>query len=157
MKLVLVEIGKSKDKAIISLVAEYRKRLGKYCNFDIVSLRDAGLPKSARPEDFKKSEGEKLLKYLGDDDLVILLDEKGREFNSRQFANFIQHQMSLPKNRLVFVIGGAYGFDDAVYQRAEDKLSLSRMTYSHQIIRPVFLEQLYRAFTILAKHPYHND
>ena len=155
--MVLLEIGKSKDKAIISLVEEYKKRLQKYCQFEIITIREAGLPKSARPEDYKVIEGEKLQKVIGDNDQVVLLDEKGKEFNSRQFAGFVHQQMSTPKSRLVFVIGGAYGFDDSIYLRSNEKLSMSKMTYSHQIIRPIFMEQLYRAFTILNNHPYHND
>ena len=157
MKLVLVEIGKSKEQAIQDLVAEYTRRIARYHPFEIQCIKEGRLPKSARVDEVSRFEGLKLMKSLDPSDYVVLLDEKGKQMDSREFASFMQNRLLLPKSRLVFVIGGAYGFDPGIYKRGDEMLSLSRMTFSHQIIRPIFLEQLYRAFTIINNHPYHND
>lgn len=157
MKLVLTETGKSKEKAIKELIAEYTKRIRRFNPIEVHTLKEGRLPKGSGGEEVSRLEAEYLLKYLTPDDHVVLLDEKGKQMSSRSFAAFIKNRLLLPKTRLVFVIGGAYGFHKTVYERADETISLSSMTISHQIIRPIFMEQLYRAFTIINHHPYHND
>ena len=157
MKIAIIEIGKTKNKALDHLVEEYRVRSTRYHPVEIINLKAAGLPKSARPQDFKRQEAERIKKVIDRDDYLILLDEKGRKFHSRGFAGYLEKKIALPKGRLVFVIGGAYGFDPEIYERADDQLALSAMTFSHQVVRLLFMEQLYRAFAIINGHPYHND
>lgn len=157
MKLVLAEIGKSKAKAIQDLVAEYTRRIGRFQAIEVHTIKEGRLPKGAREEEVSRIEADNLLRFFAPGDHVILLDEKGKQFTSRSFASFLNGRLMEPKSRLVFVIGGAYGFHESAYKRANELISLSGMTFSHQIIRPIFLEQLYRAFTIINNHPYHND
>lgn len=135
----------------------YQQRLTHYLPFQLQVLPDVKTGKSASTDALKKAEAQLVIKKLGSDDTLILLDEKGKAFSSRQFATWIEkHQMSGTK-KLVFLIGGAFGFSDELYARANAQLSLSNMTFSHQMIRLFFLEQLYRANTILKNEPYHND
>ena len=157
MKLVFLEIGKTKEKATAELVDEYAKRVKRYHNFEIISIKEARLSKNSRPEEVRQAEADAIRRVLLPGDQIVLLDEKGTHMSSRGFARFLQNQLLLPKSRLVFVIGGAWGFHNRIYELANEKLALSKMTMSHQIVRPVFMEQLYRAFTIINKHPYHND
>ena len=157
MKLVLLEIGKSREKAIQELVSEYAKRIKRFHPFDIQKVREARLSKGAKSEDICQIEAENLSKAITPTDLIVLLAERGKQMTSREFAVFLQKQLLMPKSRMVFIIGGAFGFDESIYERADHKISLSQMTFSHQLIRPIFMEQLYRAFTIINRHPYHND
>lgn len=135
----------------------YTKRLKHYINFEIEVIPALKDQKGASPNDIKEREGALILKKLEGADRVILLDEHGMEYTSVGFSRFIQKQMNAGTRNLVFVVGGAYGFSPAVYATAHDKISLSQMTFNHQMVRLFFVEQLYRAFTILNHEPYHNE
>ncbi len=144
-------------KEVEALVAMYTKRLNHYVKFAITTLADVRNTKNLSAAEQKRMEGEAILRLVTDSDHLMLLDEHGLELRSIEFADLLQKRMSAGTKRLVFVIGGPYGFSDAVYQRANSKLSLSKMTFSHQIVRAIFTEQLYRAFTILKNEPYHHE
>lgn len=157
MNIELVVVGKTDMKEVEALVTMYTKRLNHYVKFAITTLADVRNTRKLSEAEQKRLEGEQILKLISDADHLMLLDEHGAELRSIEFADMLQHRMSAGTKRLVFVIGGPYGFSDAVYQRANSKLSLSKMTFSHQIVRAIFTEQLYRAFTILKNEPYHHE
>ncbi|MBO5831485.1 MAG: 23S rRNA (pseudouridine(1915)-N(3))-methyltransferase RlmH [Alistipes sp.] len=157
MNIELVVVGKTDMKEVEALVAMYSKRLNHYVKFAITTLADVRNTRKLSESEQKRLEGEQILKLISDSDHLMLLDEHGAELRSIEFADMLQRRMSAGTKRLVFVIGGPYGFSDAVYQRANSKLSLSKMTFSHQIVRAIFTEQLYRAFTILKNEPYHHE
>ena len=144
-------------KEVEALVAMYSKRLNHYVRFAITTIADIRNTKKMSEAEQRRMEGETILRLLTDSDHVMLLDEHGAELRSIEFADMLQRRMLAGTRRLVFVIGGPYGFSEAVYQRANSKLSLSKMTFSHQIVRAIFAEQLYRAFTILKNEPYHHE
>ena len=156
MKIVILVTGKTSDPRLVSLIDEYRQRLTHYVPFEFVVLPDVKNAKSLSIEQLKAAEGEAILARLTPAMEVILLDEHGREFRSIEYAEWLQKKMTSGKD-LVLVIGGAYGFSQAVYDRANGKLSLSQMTFSHQMIRLMAIEQLYRAMTILRNEPYHHE
>jgi 23S rRNA (pseudouridine1915-N3)-methyltransferase len=135
----------------------YTKRINHYVRFAITTLADIRNTRKLSESEQKRLEGEAILRLISDSDHLTLLDEHGAELRSIEFADLIQRRMSSGVKRLVFVIGGPYGFSDAVYSRSNSKLSLSKMTFSHQIVRAIFTEQLYRAFTILKNEPYHHE
>ena len=153
----LIVVGKTDMKEVEALVAMYAKRLNHYVRFAITTIADIRNTKKLSEAEQKRLEGEAILRLLNDSDHVTLLDEHGAELRSIEFAELVQRRMSSGVKRLVFVIGGPYGFSEALYQRANSKLSLSKMTFSHQIVRAIFAEQLYRAFTILKNEPYHHE
>lgn len=157
MNIELIVVGKTDMKEVEALVAMYTKRLNHYVKFAITTLADVRNTKNLSAAEQKRMEGEAILRLVTDSDHLMLLDEYGLELRSIEFADLLQKRMSAGTKRLVFVIGGPYGFSDAVYQRANSKLSLSKMTFSHQIVRAIFTEQLYRAFTILKNEPYHHE
>lgn len=157
MNIELLCIGKDNADAFEEAVKQYLKKVKLYCNFDIVAIPYLKNTKSLSIEEQKKKEGEILLKKITDSDFVVLLDERGKEFSSVEFANFIQQKMNSGIKKLIFVIGGAYGFSETVYQRQNAKISLSKLTFPHLMTRLIFTEQLYRAFTILHNEPYHHD
>lgn len=157
MNIELIVVGKTDMKEVEALVTMYTKRLNHYVKFAITSLADVRNTRKLSEAEQKRLEGEQILKLISDADHLMLLDEHGAELRSIEFADMLQRRMSAGTKRLVFVIGGPYGFSDAVYQRANSKLSLSKMTFSHQIVRAIFTEQLYRAFTILKNEPYHHE
>ena len=157
MNIELIVVGKTDMKEVEALVAMYTKRLNHYVRFAITTIADVRNTKKLSEAEQKRLEGEAILRLINDSDHLMLLDEHGLELRSLEFADLIQKRMSSGTKRLVFVIGGPYGFSDAVYQRANSKLSLSKMTFSHQIVRAIFTEQLYRAFTILKNEPYHHE
>jgi len=157
MNIKLISIGKTDDKALDALIQNYIKRLGHYIKFDFVILPDLKNRKNSSLDQQKQQEGDLLIKSFEKSDFVIILDEKGTEFTSKGFSKFIQKKMLSGLKQLVFVIGGPYGFSDAVYQRANQKISLSKMTFSHQMVRLFYVEQLYRAFTIIKNEPYHHS
>lgn len=157
MNIELIVVGKTDMREVEALVAMYSKRLNHYVRFAITTIADVRNTKKLSEGEQKRLEGEAILKLISDSDHLMLLDEHGAEFRSIEFADMIQRRMLSGTKRLVFVIGGPYGFSDAVYQRANSKLSLSKMTFSHQIVRAIFTEQLYRAFTILKNEPYHHE
>ncbi len=156
MKIELWVIGKTAFKYLDEGIAVYEKRLKHYVNFDLIVLPDVKNPPLST-EALKTKEGELILNKLQKDDLLILLDENGKHLTSIDFSKFIENQQMNATKRIIFQIGGAYGFSDAVYARANQKMSLSKMTFSHQMIRLFFVEQLYRAFTILKGEKYHNE
>ena len=157
MKVTLICIGKTDDKYIQEGCDVYIKRLQHYFKTEVSIIPDLKNVHKMDIQERKKKEGQLILKQLEKSDSVILLDEKGKEFSSRTFAQDLQKKMNSGTKRIVFVIGGAFGFSDEMYKRSTGKLSLSKMTFSHQMIRLFFLEQLYRANTILNNEPYHND
>lgn len=157
MNIELIVVGKTDMKEVEALVQMYTKRLNHYVRFAITTIADVRNTKKLSEAEQKRLEGEAILRLLTDSDFVMLLDEHGAELRSIEFADLIQRRMSTGIKRLIFVIGGPYGFSDAVYSRANSKLSLSKMTFSHQIVRAIFTEQLYRAFTILKNEPYHHE
>ena len=144
-------------KEVETLVAMYTKRINHYVRFAITTLADIRNTRKLSESEQKRLEGEAILRLISDSDHLTLLDEHGAEYRSIEFAEVLQRRMSSGVKRLVFVIGGPYGISDAVYQRANSKISLSKMTFSHQIVRAIFTEQLYRAFTILKNEPYHHE
>ena len=157
MKITLLVVGKTTTGYLQTGITEYCNRLAHYINFDIKYLSDLKSTKSLSEAQQKTAEGASILKALEKSDFVALLDEKGKEFTSTQFATYIEGKMASVPKRLVFVIGGPYGFSDDVYARANDKISLSKMTFSHEMVRVIFTEQLYRAFSIINHEPYHHD
>ena len=144
-------------REVEALVSMYTKRLNHYVRFAITTIADVRNTKKLSEAEQKRLEGEAILKLISESDHLMLLDEHGLELRSIEFADMLQRRMLSGTKRLVFVIGGPYGFSDAIYQRANSKLSLSKMTFSHQIVRAIFTEQLYRAFTILKNEPYHHE
>lgn len=157
MKVEFWVIGKTNEKYLEQGIELYQKRLRHYLPFTMIVLPDIRGGGKLTPEQLKSREGEMILSKTGAEDLLILLDERGSQLRSEEFANFMEAKLQAPFRRLIFLVGGAYGFDAAVYQRANEQLALSRMTFSHQMVRLFFLEQLYRAMTILRNEPYHNE
>ena len=157
MKIVLLTIGKTSEKYLIEGIAQYQKRLKHYTQFEMLEISNIKNAKNFSNAELMKKEGDLILKNLQNSDHLVLLDDKGKDFTSVKFAQKLQSWMLSGKKRLVFVIGGAYGFSDAVYQRGNEKLSLSKMTFSHQMVRLFFIEQIYRVHTILNNEPYHHE
>lgn len=155
MKIEIWWIGKTFQDFTQKGYAEFLKRIQKFNATEIIEIAD--IKGQNNPKILKNIEAEKILAKLKPDDYLILLDEKGKYFSSVEFADFIQKKENQSIKKLVFLIGGAYGFDDKIYERANDKISLSKMTFSHQLIRLIFMEQLYRAYTIIHNFPYHNE
>ncbi len=156
MKTEFVYIGKTADKYLEEGMAIFEKRLKHYLNLEVILLPDIKQGGKLPSDQLKSKEGESILSRLKNDDCLILLDERGKQYSSEQFASTMEQWFQLPYKRLVFQVGGAFGFSDAVYERANFKISLSSMTFSHQMVRLFFLEQLYRAMTILRNEQYHN-
>ena len=156
MKIILLLVGKTTDARLGSLIDDYRTRLAHYIPFDIVVIPELRNAKALTEAQIKEQEGSEILKRLAPSTEVILLDEHGAERRSVEYAEWLQRKMTAGRD-LTFVIGGAYGFCDAVYSRADTKMSLSQMTFSHQMVRLFFVEQLYRAMTILRHEPYHHE
>ena len=156
MKVKFWVVGKTSDTYILPGLNDYNKRLTKYCNYEYLELPAAKLGKSASPQETKLKEEKSIFEKLEKNDFLILLDEKGKEFHSKGFGDYLsQHQMIGTKS-LVFLIGGAYGFSEAIYKRANTKIALSQMTFTHQMVRLIFSEQLYRGFTITKGEKYHH-
>ena len=157
MKVVLLSLGKTDEDFYAQAIEIFRKRLSHYLPFDMEFVPDVKNTKNLSEKEQKNLEGEALLNRIQQGDYVVLLDDKGNQYSSVEFSRFIEKKLySVPK-RLIFVVGGPYGFPDEVYRRANEKLSLSRMTFTHQMVRLVFVEQLYRAMTILNGEPYHHE
>ena len=157
MNIELIVVGKTDSKEVTSLVDMYTKRINFYNRFNITYIPDIRNSKNLSEAQQKTAEGEAILRLLDESDRVVLLDEKGAEFRSVEYADWLQKRMNSGVKRLVFIIGGPYGFSPEVYSRSNEKISLSKMTFSHQIIRAIFTEQLYRAFSILHNSPYHHE
>ena len=157
MRINLLCIGKTDDNEIQNLIKYYQNRLPKHWNFEIVEIPDVKNAKNLSPDLLKKEEAKLFLNQTENSDFVVLLDEKGKQFTSREFASKIENWMNSSVKKVSFFIGGAYGFSDEIYERANEKMSLSKMTFTHQMIRLFFVEQIYRADQILQGKPYHND
>ena len=156
MKVEFWVIGKTNEHYLKEGIELYIKRLSHYLPFQMVTIPDVKTSKGMKSLQLKNKEGEAILQKLKSEDLLILLDEKGKSFHSLAFAQYVDQLLMKPGRRLIFLVGGAYGFSEDLYGRAQGKLSLSAMTFSHQMIRLFFVEQLYRAMTILRNEPYHN-
>lgn len=156
MKITLLAIGKTDDKNLQVLIDTYMKRLKHYVPFSMEIIPDIKNSKNLSEAQQKDLEGQEILKRISSTDALILLDENGKIFTSVGFSEYLQKKMNSGLKNLVFVIGGPYGFSDAVYQKAQGKVSLSSMTFSHQMVRLFVTEQLYRAYTILRNEPYHH-
>lgn len=149
--------GKTSFPYIDEGIAIYEKRLRNYLTFQIVTFPDIKNAKSLNPEQLVQKECDQQLAKFSKEDVIVLLDERGKQWTSIDFANFMEQRMQLATRKLIFIVGGAYGFSEAMYTRANQQLSLSKMTFSHQMIRLFFVEQLYRAMTITRGEPYHNE
>ena len=156
MKITLLVVGKTTDAHIQALLQDYQKRLGHYVPFTLTVIPELKNTKSLTSEQQKQAEGELILRNITASTDMILLDARGKDYRSIEFAEYLQKKMSSGRD-LVFVVGSPYGFSDAVYQRANGQLSLSKMTFSHQMVRLFFVEQIYRAMTILRGEPYHHE
>lgn len=156
MNIVLLTVGKTEASYWKEALAEYQRRLQHYVPFELQVLPDIKNTKNLTKTEQKNQEGILIRKALQAGDWCVLLDEQGKEYTSMEFAAYLEKKIQIVSRRLVFVIGGPYGFSDEVYQMASERLSLSKMTFSHQMIRPIFVEQLYRAMTILRGEPYHH-
>lgn len=156
MKITLLVVGKTTDPRLVALIDEYQQRLKHYIPFEFVVIPELRNAKNMTFDLIKQTEGELILRAVTPATDLILLDEHGKEFRSIEFANYLQKKMSAGRD-IVFVVGGAFGFSQQVYDRANGKVSLSQMTFSHQMIRLLFTEQLYRAMTILRGEPYHHE
>ncbi|MBT5858918.1 MAG: 23S rRNA (pseudouridine(1915)-N(3))-methyltransferase RlmH [Flavobacteriales bacterium] len=157
MKIVLITIGKTSEKYLIEGIYQYKNRLKHYTNFEIMEIPNIKNSKNLSEAELMKKEGELILKQIQNSDHLVLLDDKGKDFTSPRFAQKLQQWMLSGKKRIVFVVGGAYGFSEEIYKRGNEELSLSKMTFSHQMVRLFFIEQIYRAFTILNNEPYHHE
>jgi 23S rRNA (pseudouridine1915-N3)-methyltransferase len=157
MKITLLQTGKTTDKHISEVADLYSNRIKKYSGFEIVTLPDLKNVKNMPVQEQKIKEGKKILQSVTGDDFVILLDERGKEFRTLEFSEFLEKLFMLPKKRILFIIGGPWGFSEEVYGRADLKMSLSKMTFPHHLVRLLFLEQLYRVLTILKGEPYHHE
>ncbi|NNE31743.1 MAG: 23S rRNA (pseudouridine(1915)-N(3))-methyltransferase RlmH [Winogradskyella sp.] len=156
MTIKLIAIGKTDNKNLITLIDDYKKRLSHYIKFEFEIIPDLKKVKHLSETQQKEKEGELILAQTQPSDVFILLDENGKQLDSIAFSNYLQKHMNSGIKTLIFVIGGPYGFSDALYTRANGKLGLSKMTFSHQMVRLFFIEQLYRGFTILKNEPYHH-
>ncbi|AEW19954.1 putative rRNA large subunit m3Psimethyltransferase RlmH [Tannerella forsythia KS16] len=156
MNIVLLTVGKTEASFWKEALAEYQRRLQHYVPFELQALPEVKNTKNLTMSQQKTQEGVLIRKAMQAGDWFVLLDEQGKEYTSMQFAAYLEKKIQIVSRRLVFVIGGPYGFSDEVYQMASERLSLSKMTFSHQMIRPIFVEQLYRAMTILRGEPYHH-
>lgn len=157
MKITLILSGKTNESFLIDGFRNYEKRIIHYIPFNVVAIPDLKNTKSLDSLQIKEKEADLQLKNIVDTDFLVLLDESGKEYRSVEFASFLQQKMNASIKNLVFIVGGPYGFSDRIKKRANQNLSLSKMTFSHQLVRLLFMEQLYRAFTIIRNEPYHNE
>ena len=157
MKITLLTVGKTDKDWVKQGIDIYAGRMKHYFPFTIIEIPELKNASSLSEDQIKTKEGELILKNIKPTEDVILLDERGREFSSMEFAKVLQDKISYTGKDIIFIIGGAYGFSEAVRQRSNSKISLSRMTFSHQMVRAIFVEQLYRAFTIMKGEPYHHE
>lgn len=157
MKTLLLVVGRTVDKHFIASIDDYIQRTKHYISFDMEVIPELKNTKNLSPEQQKEKEGELICKAFQPGDVVVLLDEQGREYRSPEFARWMEKKLANVNKRLVFVVGGPYGFSEKVYRSAQEKISLSKMTFSHQMVRLIFVEQLYRAMTILRGEPYHHE
>lgn len=157
MKIELILVGKTSKSYFQDAIEEYVKRVSRYISFDVKIIPDLKNSKNLSEKQIKELEGVAVLKQIDSSDYVVLLDDKGKSFTSKEMAIWLEQKQAQSIKKMVFVIGGAYGFSADVYTRTNEKISLSKLTFSHQIVRPIFLEQLYRCFTIINGEPYHHE
>jgi 23S rRNA (pseudouridine1915-N3)-methyltransferase len=157
MKIKLLVVGKTEHKGLQAMILEYQKRLKHYIKFELEVIPALKATKNMSVAEQQEKEGEAILARISSSDMMFLLDEQGKQYASVDFANYLQKLMNAGTRQLVFVVGGPYGFSTTVQSRAQDKMSLSLMTFSHQMVRLFFIEQLYRGFTILRNEPYHHQ
>jgi 23S rRNA (pseudouridine1915-N3)-methyltransferase len=157
MKIALVQTGKTTDKNLAAIADLYSARINKYIAFEIITIPDIKKSGNLTVQEQKIKEGSRIIQAFGSDDWVVLLDEKGKAFSTIEFCEYLEKAFMISRKRIVFVIGGPWGFSDEVKQRADFSISLSRMTFPHQLVRLLFLEQLYRIFTIIRGEPYHHE
>ena len=157
MKIVFLSLGKTNEKYLIEGISLYQNRLKHYTAFEMMEIPHRKNSKNLTKLELMKKEGDLILKNIQNSDHLVLLDEKGKEYNSIKFSEKIQNWMLRGKKRIVFVVGGSYGFSNDLYHRGNEKISLSKMTFSHQMVRLFFLEQLYRGYSILNNQPYHHE
>ena len=156
MKIKLLVVGKTSESFLAPLISDYHKRINRFVNFEIIEINNI-IIKKANSLEIQKKEGIKILEKVDKKDQMFILDEKGKSYNSIDFSKFIENRMVNSSKNIIFIIGGAYGFSEKIYSRSNSIISLSKMTFSHQIIRLFMVEQLYRALTIINNHPYHNQ
>ncbi len=157
MRLNLLCVGKTQDQEIRTLIQYYLERMPKHWNVEITEIPDSKANKNLSPDQVKIGEGKTLLSHIDNGDWVVLLDEKGKQFTSREFAQKMEHWLGNSFRRIHLIIGGAWGFSEEIYQRSNEKIALSKMTFTHQMVRLFLMEQLYRSDQILKGKPYHND
>jgi 23S rRNA (pseudouridine1915-N3)-methyltransferase len=157
MKVALLQTGKTSEKYIAEGVNIYSERISKYAPFEILTIPDLRNTRGMSAGEQKSREGEKMLGFFRDDDYIVILDDKGKEYTTLEFSSFLEKTFMLPKKRIVFVAGGPWGISDDAMGRADVRLSLSKLTFSHQLVRLLFMEQLYRAFTVIRGEPYHHE
>ena len=157
MKITLIVVGRTVDKNLIAAIDDYTGRVKHFVPFEIEVIPELKNARKLSEAQQKEAEAELILKSINPGDTVVLLDEGGKEFRSTEFASWIEHKQNISTRRLLFIVGGPYGFAQKVYDAAHEKLSLSKMTFSHQMIRLLFIEQLYRAYTIINRLPYHHE
>jgi 23S rRNA (pseudouridine1915-N3)-methyltransferase len=157
MKIALVQTGKTTDKHVAGIADLYLSRIKKYSALEIITLPDIKNSGNLSVHEQKIKEGKKIMHTLSSDDFVVLLDERGKEFRTLEFSGWMEKTFMVYTKRIVFVIGGPWGFSDEIYDRADFRISLSKMTFPHQLVRLLFLEQLYRVFTIIKGEPYHHE
>lgn len=156
MKIALLQTGKTTEKYLTEGIRIFEERIRKYSSFDIITVPDIKNTRNLSSVEQKAREGEQIFRYLRKDDYIVLLDERGKELSTVEFSSWLEKAFMLQNKRLVFVIGGAWGFSEEVCNRSDMRFSLSRLTFSHQMVRLLFLEQLYRAFTVIKGDPYHH-
>jgi 23S rRNA (pseudouridine1915-N3)-methyltransferase len=157
MKIALLQTGKTTDKNVAAIADLYSSRINKYLVFETVTIPELKNSGTLSVQEQKIREGRKLIQSIGNDDWVILLDERGKEFRTTEFTEYLEKSFMMSKKRIVFIIGGPWGFSDEIQQRADFRISLSRMTFPHQLVRLLFLEQLYRVLTIIRGEQYHHE
>jgi 23S rRNA (pseudouridine1915-N3)-methyltransferase len=157
MKIALLQTGKTTDKHVSGIAELYTSRINKFISFETITIPELKNSGSLPVQEQKIKEGKKIIQSFVNDDWVILLDERGKEFRTTEFSEYLEKAFMMSRKRIVFVIGGPWGFSEEVKQRADFTISLSRMTFPHQLVRLLFLEQLYRVFTIIRGEPYHHE
>lgn len=157
MKVILLVVGKTTHTYLNTGIDDYKKRIGYYIPFEMICTTDLKNTKSLSQQQQKESEGSLIQKFLEPNDFIVLLDEHGKEFTSINFSKYIESKMATVPKRLVFIVGGPYGFSDEIKNMAREKMSISKMTFPHDLIRLMFVEQLYRAMSIMKNEPYHHE
>jgi len=157
MKIALLQTGKTSEKYLTEGIAIFEERVRKYSAFEIFTVPDIRNTRNMTAQEQMIKEGEQILRFLRLDDYMVILDRQGKEFSTLEFSSWLEKMFMVQKKRIVFVIGGAWGFSEEIRKKADMSLSLSQLTFSHQIVRLLFLEQLYRAFTVLKGEPYHHE